>query len=64
MSVEDDTAVAVMLRTLDAWYLMSPTLTRNAITAWLESVNAPIVPPENLVFSDDVLTATYINDET
>jgi len=37
---EDNAQVAVMIRTLDAWFLLNPTLTRDAVVAWLESVEA------------------------
>jgi hypothetical protein len=41
---EDDAAVRVMVRTMDAWFLLNPQLTRDAVVAWLESVEVPADP--------------------
>lgn len=34
----DNAQAAVMLRTMDAWYIANPVLVHDVIMAWLESV--------------------------
>lgn len=68
MSNEDiETAqMDVMLRTLDGWFLLTPELTHDAVVAWLESVKCRecngVIPPENLVFIDEILEAKLISE--
>lgn len=50
----DDKAVELIVRTLDAWLLLNPVLTLDAVTAWLESVEAEVIDP--------ILEAAYIDE--
>lgn len=61
----EDAQVSVMIRTLDSWLLLAPELTRDAVVAWLESVQCCErvgAPPENLVFIDEILEAKLISE--
>lgn len=35
----DNATVAIIVRTLDSWYLMSPELVHDAVMAWLDSLS-------------------------
>jgi len=55
----DEAQVHVMICTLDAWFLLAPALTHDAVVAWLESIEVcdceQITPP-----ADNILEAAEI----